>query len=54
VTLVMIDMERGREILNVGRRFALALPDRVLPKLGAKATRDGFVAIETCLSKATA
>jgi hypothetical protein len=42
VTLVLIDTERGREALNVGRRFALALPDRVLHKLGAQTTREGF------------
>jgi hypothetical protein len=42
VAIVMIDTERGREVLNVGQRFALVLPDRVLPKLGAKATRDSF------------
>jgi hypothetical protein len=38
--IILIDTERGREIFNVGRRFALALADRLLPKLGAKAKRD--------------
>jgi hypothetical protein len=29
--IILIDTERGREIFNVGRRFALALADRLFP-----------------------